>query len=264
MTSVQQAAGREVATAITVADPLVPPAVDGDVTAVLEPPPARPATWETELAAAVRAGAFAVARTELAGVDADAIATWLDRTLPRAGVTRHTRDSALSELLRLVHLTAELSGASAFRFRILVEPPGRRCGLHVDTVEPGLPAWGVLRVFNGAGTTYLDPADVTSMAAFYHWLQLRDRLVREEPSAGAERDARLARHDRRLPFLRQGAEPRLAPARTTVAFRHLDATLHWTDHDSRLAWVHSSPMCGEPRLVANVSPARGRGSDMSS
>jgi hypothetical protein len=222
---------------------------------VLLPRPQPPEAWEEELGSVIVTGALRITRTELDGVDADRLATWLDRAFPAAGLTRDTRDAAISDLLRLVQLVGELTGTEAFRFRILTEAPDRRCGFHVDTVAPGLPTWGVLQVFNGAGTRWVDPGDVVSMARFYRWQHERDRLVRRVDDVRT-RDARLARHDAAPDFLRPGSPTRVVPPRTTVVLRQLDARRHWSDHDPRLAWLHCSPMEGTPRLVVNVGPAR--------
>jgi hypothetical protein len=259
MTDINEGAGHRALTTVTSVDGLAGVAGNNDITAVFERSSPTVADWEVELESAVIRGTFQVRRTELVGVGADQIATWLDRTLPRAVVARDTRDTLLSEILRLVHIAGELTATSRFRFRIFVATPDRRCGFHVDTVAPGLPTWGLLRVFNGAGTTFVDPADITSMARFYHWLHQRDRLVREHAaSSSSAQDAWLSRHDQMLPFLRDGAAPKVVSSRTTVAFRHLDARLHWTDHATALAWVHCSPMRGCPRLVVNVSAAHER------
>ena len=255
MTDTNERAGHPILTMVTSVDELAAVTGDADVTAVFDRASPRVADWEAELESAVVEGAFLVPRTELVGVSVDQIATWLDRTLPRAVVARDTRDSLLSELLRLVHIAEVSTATSSFRFRIFVAAPDRRCGFHVDTVAPALPTWGLLRVFNGAGTMFVDPADITSMGQFYHWLHQRDRLVREHAASSSALDASLSRHDQVLSFLRDGAAPKVVPSRTTVAFRHLDVRLHWTDHGTAQAWVHCSPMRGCPRLVVNVSAA---------
>jgi antibiotic biosynthesis monooxygenase (ABM) superfamily enzyme len=92
------------------------------------------------------------------------------------------------------------------------------------------------------------------MAAFYHWLQLRDRLVRLRTQA--TRDAKLKVMDEHPEFLLDGAQIQRVHAETTVIFRHLNAADHWSDHPARQAWIHSSPTHGPSRLVVNVSPHR--------
>jgi hypothetical protein len=149
--------------------------------------------------------------------------------------------------------------------RIFTEAPSTECGFHIDTVPPGAPAVGLLRVYNGAGTDYIDPTNVTSISDFYHYLGRRDRLRRDHRAARKEHDAsallrlerEIAEHDAARPFVRRANESGVAPAGSIVAFRHMDGRHHWSDLAKPLAWIHSSPMTGRPRLVVNVtSPQR--------
>ncbi|MGH8193624.1 MAG: DUF1826 domain-containing protein [Woeseiaceae bacterium] len=216
-------------------------------------PPAPRAAWQDELDAAVEAGEFRVPRTELAGIGIDIIATWLDGNLPQRSISRATRDALLSDLIDLMHLQAAITNTATLRVRILTAAPDRRCGFHVDTVLPGLPTWGLFRVYNGVGTNWIDASAVESMQAFYAWLHDRDRIVRRFAHDAAERDARLEILDCHPEFLVDSASIEYIAAGTTVVFRHLDACYHWQDHSPQLAWIHCSPMAGEPRLVVNVS-----------
>lgn len=235
---------------------------DAHVQAVVYEPP-EPAPWLAELAAAVRDGRFTVPRTILPDAGRAEIAAWLDRHLPTDALTRASGQALLTDLLGLVDRVAALTGASRFSFRVLTGTPSRHCGFHVDTVPPDAPRFGLLRVYNGAGTHYAPPGALTSVADFYRYLSQRERLIRELGEAGdaalEARDAlegELAALDSRLDFLRTGARLATAPAGSIVAFKHLDVRLHWSEHDPALAWIHCSPMEGEPRFLVNITAAR--------
>lgn len=225
-----------------------------DVQAVLVPPTAD--AWRAELAAAVERGDFRIERTELDGVTLDELATWLDRRLPRGAVCHATRDALLSDILDLTHLQATLTNASVHRVRIHSDAPNTRCGFHVDTVPPNTATWGVLRVFNGAGTSWVRATHIRSMKSFYEWLQAREQFVRRCGADDAARTAGVSDFDRAPAFLLEDAILENIPAGTTIVFRHVDARLHWSDHAAKLAWIHCSPMSGAPRFVVNVSSAR--------
>lgn len=217
--------------------------------------PPRPA-WLDELDRAVRVGHFQIRRSELAGLDIDRMATWLERNIAHEGVSPTARDGLISDILRMAHLIEDLTSARWYKLRIFTAAPDRRCGFHVDTVPPGAPVWGALRVYNGEGTDWVAPSAVRSMAEFYHWLQRRDRIVRLYTPPG--RDARLERLDRCPEFLAEGAQIQQVPSGTTVIFRHLPASALWSDHSPDEAWIHCSPMQGTTRLVVNISPDRRR------
>jgi len=152
---------------------------------------------------------------------------------------------------------------SRFHFRIFAAAPTTNCGFHVDTVAPGAVKWGLVRVYNGAGTEYVDPNDVVSMRDFYRYLSRRERLERERGEAqgcgNTERFARLEAEiqilDQEHAFLTPRGKVQVAPSRSIVAFKHLDVSLHWSDHSKALAWIHCSPMRGRARLVVNVAGA---------
>lgn len=222
--------------------------------ALLLSDPPRPA-WFDELDRAVREGDFHIPRSDLAGVEIDRMATWLDHNMPH-DVSPAARDGLISDILGVAHLVEDLTSARWYKLRIFTAVPDRRCGFHVDTVPPDAPAWGALRVYNGEGTDWVAPSAVRSMAAFYHWLQRRDRIVRVYPQPG--RDARLEQLDRCPEFLTEGAQIQEVPSGTTVIFRHLPASAFWSDHPPDQAWIHCSPMQGTARLVVNISPDRRR------
>jgi hypothetical protein len=232
---------------------------DDRVQAVVYEPPELPA-WLAELAEVVRDGRFCVPRTILDDAGRDEIAAWLDRHLPIDALSRPAGRALLEDLLALVDRVAT-TGASRFMFRVLTGAPNRHCGFHVDTVPAGAPRWGLLRVYTGGGTHYAPPGELTSVADFYRYMSRRERLIRELGEA-ADPAARAALHDEvvalddGLAFLRPDARIATAPAGSIVAFKHLDVRLHWSEHDPELAWIHCSPMSGEPRFLVNVTAAR--------
>jgi hypothetical protein len=230
------------------------------VQAVIYIPPELPA-WISELASAVQGGAFRIRRTVLPKASRNAIDDWLEQNLPEAIVTTEIRASLKEDILQNVDRLRALSHASQFMLRIFTDEPTTECGFHVDSVPPGAPAYGFLRVYNGGGTEYVDPANVTSIADFHRYLSRRERLVRE--SKVARNDGREADHDRlqrdigvldeERAFLLHREEIRIAPAGSIVAFKHIDIRYLWSDHSKALAWIHCSPMAGERRLVVNIT-----------
>jgi hypothetical protein len=230
------------------------------VQAVVYEPPDPPA-WLAELSEVVRDGRFIVPRTILGDAGRDEIAAWLDRHLPIDALARPAGRALREDVLGLVDRLAASTGASRFQLRVLTDAPSRHCGFHVDTVPPGAPRWGLLRVYNGAGTHYASPGDLTSITDFYRYLSRRERLIRElgeapDAAARAMLEDQLAGLDGRLEFLHRGARIATAPAGSIVAFKHLDVRLHWSGHDPALAWIHCSPMEGEPRFLVNVTAVR--------
>lgn len=213
-----------------------------EVQAVIFIPETLP-TWLAEFAEVVRSGAFQVPRTILDDATFEDIEAWLALHMGGFGDVR-------DDVLSLVKRERELTGATRFIFRVFTAVPSRHCGFHVDTVPPAAPTHGLLRVYNGNGTHYVAPESIVSMREFYRYLSRRERLVREETW-----DA-VAELDELRPFLRSPEDVRVAPAGSTVAFKHLDVRLHWSDHPRELAWVHCSPMDGEARFVVNVSGRR--------
>lgn len=219
--------------------------------------------WFEELAEAVRTGEFQVPRTVVPRASRDEIEDWLQNNLPISlNTTTDLRGLVKTDILALVDHVGMISGAKRFMLRILTAVPNTDCGFHVDTVPPGANPWGLLRVYVGAGTAFVDPTNVTSMADFYHYLSRRERLTRERTVASDDRDKddceRLQREieqlDSERAFLRQPNDIQIAPAGSIVVFKHLDVSLHWSNHDKSMAWIHSSPMAGDTRFLVNLSP----------
>lgn len=226
-----------------------------DVQAVcLQPLPSL--EWQKELVEAVEKEIFYIARTELTGLTVNAVAAWLEYNLPRDKVSRETRDALISDILNHFYLLETITSSTVFRMRILTALPNRMCGFHVDTVQPGMPTWGMLRVYNGEGTYWVDPSQVKSMQAFYTWLHARDLIVRRHNQLPATRDALLEQIDQFPNFLYQSAEINYIPSGNTIILRQLDASYHWNNHSPELAWIHCSPMSGKSRLIVNVSIGR--------
>jgi len=234
---------------------------DPTVQAVIYVPPVLP-DWFSELAAEVEAGRFHVPRTILPKVSYEQIKKWLVYNFPVTGDTSNLREFVTEDILALVDRIAAISGASRFMLRTLTSIPNTECGFHVDTVPPAAVPWGLLRVYTGFGTAYVNPSNVTSMADFYRYLGRRERLGRERAQARRdedlgrcnELDERIQQLDKRLTFLRRPDEIHVAPAGSIVQFKHLDVSLHWSSHSTSLAWIHCSPMSGGPRFLVNISP----------
>ena len=230
--------------------------LDADVQAVIMAPP-EPPPWLSALAAAVENGEATIPRTQLTDYSRDLFAAWLDRNLPPLPVFDPVRD----DMLVLVDLLAALTGASRFMIRLLTGAPNTECGFHVDTVPPGAPQWGLLRVYNGAGTHYVEPGNVLGPRDFYDYLGQRERLGRERASARETGDrpaceaaeAAIRRLDAQRPFLRDPSALRCTPAGAIVAFKHLDVAAHWSDRFEETPWIHCSPMAGPPRLLINIT-----------
>jgi hypothetical protein len=232
-----------------------------DVQAVVYDPPERPA-WMMDLAATVRSGALQFPRTIVDDITAGALADWLRASFSTAAIGADARAAVCDDVLALAGRIAAWTSATRFMVRILTDVPSRHCGFHIDTVAPGASPWGLLRVYNGAGTQYVLPDNVTTMKEFYRYLSRRERLARDieeahrSGDAGAERalDREMRGLDKTLPFLRSPNDVLTAPSGAIVAFKHLDASLHWSNHDRGLAWIHASPMQGDRRFVVNVLP----------
>lgn len=217
--------------------------------------------WRAELSAAVARGEFKFPRTVLPAVTHEDLRHWLDRLLlhqpVQAELARELRDDVLS----LVRLQGVLARSAVFMVRLSTDAPSRRCGFHVDTVAPRAPTIGLLRVYGGAGTDYVEPSNVLGSDDFYRDLSARERLAREleraavagDEAAWEEASRAIDQLDCRPRFLRDPPQVKVAAAGTIVAFRHLDVRRHWSSHPMGLAWVHRSPMEGEPRVVVSVT-----------
>lgn len=234
-----------------------------DVQAVIFIPEVLP-DYFRPLTAAVESGAFRVSRTILSDVGRSAIGSWLEANLPRDAVAPQVRLALLEDILALPNRIAALAAVQRLQLRMFTAAPTCDCGFHVDTVPPAAPNVGLLRVYNGAGTSYIEPSNVTSMREFYAYLSRRENLERKRKlarmSSDEEQNLRLedelAKLDLELSFLKSASEIHTVPAGSIVAFRHLDVRLHWTDHSPSLAWIHCSPMHGERRLVVNFAAGR--------
>jgi hypothetical protein len=227
--------------------------VGGDVQAVVYVPPSPP-WWLADLADAVESGRLHFERIVLACATATEIAAWFEASFPRHVLAPSVRRAVKEDVLWLVRRAGATSRTSHVMFRAHTDAPSRRCGFHVDTVPAGAPTVGYLRVYNGAGTDYVEPRNVSSIGDFYRHLSRRERLVRAWAQQPSERLlAELRDLDERPEFLVEPDDVRVAPAGAAVAFVHLDVRLHWSDHPKRLAWIHRSPMTGAPRLVVNVA-----------
>lgn len=230
-----------------------------DVQAVVFTPAQLPA-WLHELGDAVTAGSFELPRRILERATRDEIASWLDSSLPTGVVSASTRAALREDALVLVDRCGAWSGASQFRFRALTDVANSHCGYHVDTVISRDPPWGLLRVYCGPGTEYVDTDNVTSMREFYAYLSSRlhaaQRAAGGDPGERARAVEELATLDEQPAFLRDPDAVHRIPAGSIVALTHLDVRLHWSSHAKELAWVHRSPLTGGPRLIVSVT-ARG-------
>lgn len=239
---------------------------DPSVQAVIFTPPSLP-LWYGELTRAVQSGAFVIPRTVLADASRDQIAAWLEEHLPAGVVAPGVRATLAADVLALVDRVGAAGDTRRFILRIFTGAPNTECGFHLDTVPPGRYPCGLLRVYGGAGTAYVEPVNVSSMAEFYRYLSRRERLARDRAAARGDGRADVCRRldleieclDAELTFLLRPEEIYVAPAGSVVGFKHLDVSLHWSNHEKGLAWIHCSPMEGAARLVVNVTahgPAR--------
>ncbi len=234
--------------------------LDPDVTAVILPADGIP-RWQPELDRSIVDRRLTIQRTMLPSVTPEQLGSWAFQAV--AGLPQRLATLLVADLVDLADRVSRLGSVERLMARIFTEPPTRRCGFHVDTVPPQAPTVGALRVYNGASTEYVEPADVRDMTVFYGYLSRRERLSRalgraEQAGDGARAAALLAElvaMDDAPNFLRPGAIVRRVPAGSSVLFKHVDSRAHWSAHPVRHAWVHRSPMTGTPRLVVNLSPA---------
>jgi hypothetical protein len=217
--------------------------------------------WIRSLADALERELPVAKRRVLPDGSRDDVSTWLDDALSDAVLDGSVRGPLHADVLALVDLLANLGHVSRFRLRVLVGEPSNECGYHVDTVAPGAPRWGLLRVYNGPCTEYVDPCDVRSTAEFYRYLGRRERLERSRAEARREGnvpaacsiEVEIADLDTRTPFLKRPDAIQLVPAGSIVAFKHADIRDHWSNTCRDPGWIHCSPMAGSPRLVVNVT-----------
>jgi hypothetical protein len=227
------------------------------VAAVVLKPEQQP-RWLAALAEAVETGRLRVRRTVLADVAEAEIRTWLHDGIEVDTDLVDLKQTLMDDLVDLVALTRTVTGGERFVFRLFTEAPRRHCGYHVDTVVPGAPPWGLVRVYNGATTLYVDPAGVTSMADFYHYFGRRERLVRRaETEAGSAAQDEVVCLDEAPPFVHDPQAVRAVPDGAIVVFTHLDAQEMFAPSVTQPPWIHCSPMGGAVRLVVNISAVRG-------
>lgn len=143
------------------------------VQAVVHVPRSLPA-WFAEIDEAVRSGRFQLERSVVDGVTRADVRTGLEATVPPDALSATARGALVDDVLALVDRLGRRTGGSRFMLRMLIERPSRHCGFHVDTVPTGAPAWGLLRVYNGCGTTYVEPENVVSVAEFYRYVSRRE------------------------------------------------------------------------------------------
>jgi hypothetical protein len=230
----------------------------------------RRSDWERELAAAVESGAFGIPRRTLTVGSSGEVAYAIEAVLPQNILRFESRLALIDDIVSLAERLESITRLAGVMLRVFTEAPSPTCGFHLDTVTPGLPPFGLLKVYNGPGTHFVDADAFTPMRDVLAFLARRVRLSRAGRGARAETrqaesdalQAMLAGLDSALPFLRAGAPIHEVKAGAMVAFRHLDQNEHWTDHPVGKAWVHCSPMAGPIRLVANLTPMRG-GRDLS-
>jgi len=213
--------------------------------------------WLAPLAEAVENGRIEVRRTVLPGASEAEIGRWLRQGIEVDTGLLDLKEALIADLMDLVALTRTITGGERFVFRLFTEAPRRHCGYHVDTVAPGAPPWGLVRVYNGETTSYVDPAAVTSMSDFYRYLGRRERLVqRAELEGDSLAQAETVCLDQALPFVRDQRAVRSVPAGAVVAFTHVDAQEMFAPSVTQSPWIHCSPMSGTVRLVVNISAAR--------
>ena len=234
--------------------------MEPDIQAVIYTPTTLP-RWFVDLRTAVESGAFQIPRTILPNASRADIDNWLENYLPNNIVAPEVRSALKQDIVSLSDRIAGTAKISRFQLRIFTGAPTTDCGFHVDTVPPGAPTCGLLRVYNGAGTDYVHPDNVVGTSEFYQYLSRRERLERERSEARQSGDdeqyerirAEVHRLDQERAFLKRACEVRVVPGGSIIAFKHLDVRLHWSNHAKALAWIHSSPMAGLPRLVVNVT-----------
>lgn len=232
-----------------------------EVQAVIYKRPQLP-SWNPDLAHAVESGAFQIERVVLQGVIAADISTWLDSHIPWGNIDEHLGKQFKNEILALVTLEQTLTGVSQVMIRMFTEAPTQRCGFHIDTTLPRASPFGLLRVFNGPGTFYVHPDNITKMSDFYRYFgereQLGKDLERAVESGSSDAQDEIIRKIRTLDqtpkFLRKPDDIRQVPEGAIVVFKHLDTRFLWSDHAKGLTWIHCSPSQGPRRLVVNITP----------
>jgi hypothetical protein len=237
--------------------------LEPEVLAVLAATPPEP--WIERLSAAVRDGDLVVPRSILDGVTLPDIARFLSDALKAGALAADIRNALREDLLELVATCGALTGAGRFHFRFFTDVPNDRCSFHVDIVAPGAPTVGLIRVYCGAQTDYVDPNNLTSWEDFHAWEYLRKREALAAAEARGRRDiaaearalSRLTRMDARPRFMIDVSNLHTVAAHTLVACKFVDSR-HLLDRThvrarSARGWIHRSPMSGSPRCVATVN-----------
>jgi hypothetical protein len=227
--------------------------------------PVQRAPWEDLVRVAVESRVFVIERCSLKVECSIALPHVLEARLPHNGLPFETRLALIDDLAALADCLTAVTDCRRLMLRLFTEVPTECCGFHVDTVGPGRPPFGLLKVYNGRGTLHIDPVDIVDVKLFYRYLGRRECIARRwREATQQDRDTEAERlHteinelDRTLPFLRPSAPLHEVPAGAAVAFRHLDIREHWSNHRKELAWIHCSPMAGLTRLVANLTPLDG-------
>lgn len=228
--------------------------------------PQHRAPWQVEVAQAVQNGEFVIERCNLEVGPSESLCHLLEAELSHEALTFETRLALIDDLCALADRLTELASCTHMMLRLFTEAPTERCGFHVDTVPPARPCVGLLKVYNGQGTLYVEPRDLLDVREFYSYLARRERLAAKRNravQAGTVAEAEALRSqllalDATLPFVRSQESVHTVPTGAAVAFRSLDVRQHWSASNSGAAWIHCSPMSGVTRLVVNFTPLDGR------
>jgi hypothetical protein len=111
--------------------------------------------WLDEIGEAVLTGRLSITRTVITSATADELIGWARSAA--VVLPNRVRTPLVEELRELSRVVCELGNVARLTLRAFTEPATRRCGFHVDTVPPQAPPVGVLRVYNGACTEYVEP-----------------------------------------------------------------------------------------------------------
>jgi len=232
---------------------------DDGVQAVLFVPHDLP-EWIDELAAAMDAGTFEVPRTILHGCSPSEIESCIDRLLARSVLSPGAAAGLKMDILGMVETCRRLTAATRYRFRCLTDTPNCDCGFHVDTVAAHVPTTGLLRVYCGPATEYVDPPGVTSWMDFYRYVfdrhQLRHTIETSEGEACELARARRDKLDNFPPFIEDTGCLKVVPDGSVVSFRLVDSRFLWSAYlDTRRArgWIHRSPMRGARRFMVSIN-----------
>jgi Protein of unknown function (DUF1826) len=233
------------------------------VKAVILTPAERP-WWFDEVLKSVRAGDLHIKKTITDFMTPDTLKLYLSSTLPKRGVSENVREAIKEEMLQLVSICRELTGAKCFQLRYMTAAPDRRFGFHVD-LGNSIPTRRVLRVY-GEGTQYVDFSNITNMADFYCYVTQRERLARQ--LFESLKDTQRLEHHHRIrelialddspSFIRDPADIRTVPICSVVAIETVPISCLRPNDITRgnaAGWVHRSPFEGGTRLLIMVTNA---------